>query len=154
MHHKLSIQEFEIWVILLWKVWLHICDLKHDKGWEHEPISEEQERIIWQAFQEARECMRTSMFLGIQPGERKWQEPARGTYRVDVDTMFNIARNKYGVGVIVRDCGRNIVAAMARPISHPGSASRGEVLAIMYGIIFCMEQMISPISIFSDSIVA
>lgn len=75
-------------------------------------------------------------------------------FRVEVDAGFDVKKNAFSFGVVVRDdCGK-LVEAEARVIRHPGTVLNGELTAILEGLRICQSRNFSFAIILSDSLMA
>ncbi|KAH6829009.1 hypothetical protein C2S53_011926 [Perilla frutescens var. hirtella] len=85
-------------------------------------------------------------------GDKQWPYPPEGCCRVDVDALFNPVLRLYGLGVVIRNSTGSIVAALAKSIKHPTSVLGAEILAAISGINLCLDEGITPVLLFSNSI--
>lgn len=68
-----------------------------------------------------------------------------------MDAGFDIMRNKFSVGAIIRDSEGLTIGAHALSIRNPGSVLAPELLAIRYGMDLCLQVGLSQVCIYSDS---
>lgn len=78
----------------------------------------------------------------------------RNMLRLDVDAAFDDRIFSSSVGVVIRDFKGSVLGAKACVIRHSSSVKGVELLAIRFGIYFCLAQWFSNVCIFSDSIQA
>ncbi|XP_073129001.1 uncharacterized protein [Henckelia pumila] len=51
----------------------------------------------------------------------RWVKPPSGHFRLDVDAGFDDIKGRFSVGIIIRDCNGEIIAAQVSPIRNPDS---------------------------------
>lgn len=83
-----------------------------------------------------------------------WQPPPSNMLRLDVDAGCDMCKNRFSVGVIVRDYNGTVLGAKACLLRHATSVKCAELYAIRFGIDFCLAQGYTNVCIFSDSIQA
>ena len=70
---------------------------------------------------------------------RNWIPPKPGEYKVNFDGALFNESEEAGLGIVVRDSGGLVVAAMAEKISKPHSVECLEALAARRAVIFAKE---------------
>lgn len=88
----------------------------------------------------------------IENGYHSWEPLLPNHFRLDVDAGFDNVRNRFSVGVMVRDAQVLVRGAQACLIRHPGFVKGAELVAIYYGLDFCLQLGFSNVCIFSDSL--
>ncbi|KAK6120367.1 hypothetical protein DH2020_045847 [Rehmannia glutinosa] len=86
--------------------------------------------------------------------DSRWTKPAAGYYRLDVDASYNERKDKYGSGGIIRDSNGKLVLAFGRPWDSFDNVLDGELNALLEGLRKSKEAGISPVFIYSDSLMA
>ncbi|KAL6578742.1 hypothetical protein OROMI_008958 [Orobanche minor] len=92
--------------------------------------------------------------LGVELGQKVWRRPRKEVFRVDVDVLFDKIANLFGIGIIIRDWKGDIKVAMAKRTTPSANTTTAEIMAVMHSIVFCIEQQVAPIEIYTDSILA
>ncbi|XP_073051243.1 uncharacterized protein [Primulina eburnea] len=106
------------------------------------------------SFRNLRQIMGEVEADGNQNHCTTWAPPMNSQYRLDVDAGFDSIRDKYSVGMVVRDAQGRVRGAKACPIRFPGSVACAELLAIRMGMDFCLGLGLDNVCIFSDSLAA
>lgn len=131
--------DFELCVTLCWAIWWESCKRKHDNDGMISNLC-----VDWAfAFFDV---VHASSSKRVLPGDTRqmkaaisWIPPAPNLFRLDVDAGFDIMRNKFSVGAIIRDSEGLIRGAHALNIRNPGSVLAAELLAIRYGMDLCLH---------------
>ncbi|KAL6520547.1 hypothetical protein OROMI_032309 [Orobanche minor] len=147
-------EEIELWAIMLWQVWSYVCRKMHDMGDVIEEVTEAGCRAIWEAYQAAKPTFTAAARLGVELGQKVWRRPRKEVFRVDVDVLFDKIANLFGIGIIIRDWKGDIKVAMAKRTTPSANTTTAEIMAVMHSIVFCIEQQVAPIEIYTDSILA
>ncbi|XP_057770939.1 uncharacterized protein LOC130990727 [Salvia miltiorrhiza] len=151
---ELEKDDYELWCVMLWSFWTFICKTRHGNGEKTEKPTEHSCVALLEAFKDAQPSYIVDRFVGVKIGKKKWEKPQRGRFRVDVDALFDSHCNVYGAGVIVRNADGKIVVAAMKKLRVMSSVMMGELMAVVQGIIVCVEQDITPFEIYTDSILA
>lgn len=72
--------------------------------------------------------------------------------RLDVDASFHVARDCCGVGGVIKNHMRQLVAAFGRVLPNLGSVLMGELLAIKEGLLYVRERGFHHVNVTSDSL--
>lgn len=141
-------EDFEFFLMGMWNVWRDLCKAKHERRpFKYTDLWRVCEAQILN-FKEAKIKLAWRNRLLPNEGESTWRRPATGNYRLDVDFGDG------SIGGIVRNSDGEIVAAMAKPVNYTATVLEGELKAILYGICMCNDLEISPIEVFTDSMLA
>lgn len=143
--------DFELFVTLCWAIWWEYCKWKHDNDGKISNLC-----VDWAfAFFEVVHASSSKCVLQEDARQMKtaspWIPPAPNLFRLDVDAGFDILRNKFSVGAIIRDSEGLTRGAHAICIRNPGSVLAAELLAIRYGLDLCLQVGLSQVCIYSDS---
>ncbi|KAH6795056.1 hypothetical protein C2S52_005533 [Perilla frutescens var. hirtella] len=136
----------------LWSLWNHLYCVKHSNGGSLPVFSFEKGEHIFSAYHKARHQIEVISRLQALAGDKQWSCPPEGCCRVDVDALFNPVLRLYSLGVVIRNSTDFVVAALAKPIKHPTSVLGVEILAAISGINLCLEEGITHVLLFSNSI--
>ncbi|XP_057778370.1 uncharacterized protein LOC130997125 [Salvia miltiorrhiza] len=154
IHEEFTCEEYEVWAIMVWQVWVLKCRSKHEKMRVMNEVTENDCLMLWESFQRAKSAYALNTVMGLEYGDKKWLKPKRGEYRVDVDVLYDESTQAFGVGVIARDEHGTIIAALAKKTRPTSNTMVAEVMAVVEGIVFSVEGDLQPIRIFTDSMLA
>ena len=68
-----------------------------------------------------------------------WKPPARDRYKVNVDGAVFKHRKKVGIGVLIRDETRVVIAALSKIVNAPLGATEIEAKAMMARVLFARD---------------
>ncbi|XP_057803182.1 uncharacterized protein LOC131018484 [Salvia miltiorrhiza] len=154
IHEEFTREEYEVWAIMVWQVWVFKCRSKQEKTRVKNEVSESECLILWESFQRAKSAYALNTVMGLEYGDKKWQQPKRDEYRVDVDILYDESTQAFGVGVIARDEHGKIIAALAKRTRPTSNTMVAEVMAVVEGIVFSIEGDLQPIRIYTNSMLA
>ncbi|XP_065638811.1 uncharacterized protein LOC136071439 [Quercus suber] len=84
--------------------------------------------------------------------EIKWSPPQLGHYKVNVDRAVFSKRKQVGIGVIIRDSGGMVIAALSRKLAFPLGALETEAKAMEVGVQFALDVGVRDVTLEGDSI--
>ena len=84
--------------------------------------------------------------------EIKWRPPQPGHYKVNVNGAVFSKRKQVGFGVIIRDSGGLVIAALSRKLACPLGALETEAKAMEVGFQFALDVGIRDVTLEGDSI--
>ncbi|XP_057791266.1 uncharacterized protein LOC131008400 [Salvia miltiorrhiza] len=151
---------YDLWCIMVWQIWVNICKEGHkevaDKFGQGTDcdVSEETCATLLDVFIEAQPTFRGEALLGVELGKNKWFPPRPGIFRVDVDAMFDEEKGCFGVGIIVRDHEGRVCNAVSKKTKASSSVMMAEIMAIVHGILACIELELGQVELFTNSLLA
>ena len=81
----------------------------------------------------------------------KWRPPRPDCYKVNVDGVVFSKRKQVGIGVVIRDSGGVVVAALSKKMALPLGALETEAKALEEGIQFACDVGVRDVIFGSDS---
>ena len=81
----------------------------------------------------------------------KWRPPRPDCYKVNVDGVVFSKRKQVGIGVVIRDSGGVVVAALSKKMALPLGALETEAKALEEGIQFACDVGVRDVIFESDS---
>ena len=84
---------------------------------------------------------------------QQWRPPKNNSYKVNFDAATFGSTNSAGIGVIVRDCVREVIGALSLPILMPQSVAVAEALACRQAVKFATKIGLTRVVIEGDSTV-
>ncbi|XP_073042009.1 uncharacterized protein [Primulina eburnea] len=137
-----------------WAIWYEICKINHSATGLQKEL-----RIDWavqllDVYRRASNLDRYSQLDGSLAPDHVWHPPVPNQLRLDVDAGCCEIRNKFSVGVVLRNSAGGVVGAKACLIRPSSSVKGAELMAIREGIEFCRRNSFRNVCIFSDSIQA
>ena len=81
----------------------------------------------------------------------KWRPPRPDCYKVNVDGVVFSKRKQVGIGVVIRDSGGVVVAALSKKMALPLGALETEAKALEEGIQFACDVGVRDVILGSDS---
>lgn len=118
-------QKLELFVIMAWAVWGEICSRCHGENGTKGSLNIDWVVRYLETFHNSTRLCSKVVLVEILEPDRSWHAPTRNQFRVDVDAGFDVKRNAFSFGAIVRDDLGKLVGAVARVIRHPGTVISG-----------------------------
>ena len=81
-----------------------------------------------------------------------WVPPPSGFHKINVDGASSELDSFSSVGVVIRDCKGDVVAALCKPLQARFSAELTEVFALEHGILLAQELHLARVIVESDSL--
>ncbi|KAL5865476.1 hypothetical protein ACOSQ3_002990 [Xanthoceras sorbifolium] len=85
------------------------------------------------------------------PVQPRWKAPSPGWYKVNSDAAVDSVRKRVGLGVVIRDCQGQVMAALSQVYPLLVSLEIAEAMAIRRGIQLVSELVLSPFGLESDA---
>lgn len=85
LRDKISIAEFELFVMTTWAVWKEICRLKDNSIHQQHTIKVDRVMSYLDEFQKAKNTIVTQISSSSGVVVKKWSKPPKGHLRFDVD---------------------------------------------------------------------
>ncbi|XP_057803589.1 uncharacterized protein LOC131018917 [Salvia miltiorrhiza] len=146
--------EYALWCMILHRIWCFVCELTHGKREDVQAPSVADCQAALEALQAAKTTFLVENLMGMQLGKKRWYPPRCGRYRCDVDALFDSQASVFGVGVVVRNSQGEVVFAAAKKTKPSSTPLLMEIMAVVAGIMWCIEYDFTPIEIFTDSMLA
>ncbi|TXG71894.1 hypothetical protein EZV62_000473 [Acer yangbiense] len=83
---------------------------------------------------------------------KNWIPPSFGTIKVNVDAALDVGRNKFSVGIVIRDSSGRILKSAALVFNGRTSTDIAEAKVIYEGLLLATSSGLQPLSIESDSL--
>lgn len=135
----LRINSLELFVVVAWFIWNHRNRLRlSEKGLATDRIFEAA-RTYLSDFQVRfpKTTAKATM------GNIKWRPPVSATYKTNYDSAVFIDSGEAGIGVVVRNARGEVMAALSKKISYPGTVELLKALAARRAAKFAIELGIS-----------
>ncbi|XP_075659148.1 uncharacterized protein LOC142629034 [Castanea sativa] len=97
-------------------------------------------------------CYANWKFDLTRPAPSKWILPPLGSHKVNVDGVSSDQENHSSVGVAIRDCKGQVVAALSLPLQAYYSVELTEIFAIEQGVLLAQELQLPQVIVESDSL--
>ena len=81
-----------------------------------------------------------------------WSRPPLGVFKINVDGSSSDLEESSSIGVIIRDCKGQTIAAFCKPLQSHFSAELVEVFAVEQGIFLARELQLSQVMLESDAL--
>uniref|UniRef100_A0A803P3Q4 Reverse transcriptase domain-containing protein n=1 Tax=Cannabis sativa TaxID=3483 RepID=A0A803P3Q4_CANSA len=76
----------------------------------------------------------------------KWQHPPLHDFEMNVDAACDVSRNKIGVGIIIRNSSRQVVAACSKPLTVNSINSRSAAISYFGDLVLDIKNHLSYLS--------
>ena len=83
---------------------------------------------------------------------RQFESPPSGFHKINVDGASSELDSFSSVGVVIRDCKGDVVAALCKPLQTCFFVELTEVFALEHGILFAQELHLAQVIVESDSL--
>ena len=145
-------KDLETLVVAAWAIW-HNRNLKVfelDSQWAKQGAKQTWDMAISMIY----DFKEADKFCSLSPaaGDVCWRKPPDGVFKINTDGAAADDGRRSSIGVIIRDCRGQVVAALCRVLSGCFSVDETEVLAIEAGILLAKEMDLNQIIIESDSL--
>ncbi|XP_073311023.1 uncharacterized protein [Primulina huaijiensis] len=154
MKEKLSIHEFEAFVMRAWAIWSERLRINHIHGDCHSAINIEWCDGLLHDFQESRRALRISPARNPLCAPIAWMAPPMRSLRMDVDACYNEHTHRYSIGRVIRNHEGQPVLVFGNKIEKPSSVLYAELLAILKGLNMSRTHNLRLHHISSDSLLA
>ena len=147
-HH--SQQDLELFFGIAWAIWYNRNKVVHEDGC----LSHQQ---VWQLAKSVVEDFNNVVdwdFSQPRALPIKWTPPPIGIFKVNVDGATSDHGGNSSVGVIVRDCTGQTVAASSTLLKACYSAELVEIMALLQGILLAQDLHLPRVILESDALVA
>ena len=143
-----NLKDLEILVVVAWAIW-HSRNLR-----VFESISQGAEQTWNLAISMITDFKEAEKFcsLGLAACEVSWRKPPNGVFKINSDGAAADDGRRSSIGVIIRDCRGQVVAALCRVLPGCFTVDETEALAIEAGILLAKELDLNQIIIESDSL--
>ena len=146
--HKPS-HDLELFLTVAWAIWFNRNKVIH----EDKCSSPSQ---VWQMaknlIEEFNEAASSDLFTPRPSQLYSWSPPPPGVFKINVDGSSSDLGESSSIGVIIRDCKGQTVAAFCKPLQSHFSAELVEVLALEQGIFLAWELQLSRVMFESDAL--
>ncbi|KAK9983319.1 hypothetical protein SO802_032844 [Lithocarpus litseifolius] len=99
-------------------------------------------------------CSANWDFGPIRSSLSSWVPPSQGIHKINVDCASSEHDNFSSVGMVIRDCNGQVVAALCKPLQASYSAELTEVIALKQGVLLAQELQLPRVIFESDSLAA
>ena len=110
---------------------------------------------VWQmarsSFEVSSDASTTDLSTPRPPLSCCWSPPPPGVFKINVDGASSDLKGISSIGVIIRDCKGETVAALYKPLQSHYSAELVEVLAMEQGILLAQELHLPRVMFESDA---
>ncbi|XP_075504360.1 uncharacterized protein LOC142541783 [Primulina tabacum] len=154
MKEKLSIHEFEAFVMRVWAIWSERLRITHILGYCHSAINIEWCESLLQDFQEACRALRISPARNLLCAPTAWMAPPMHSLRMDVDACYNEHTHRYSIGGVIRNHDGQPILVFGNKIEKPSYVLYAELLVIIKGLNMSSTHNLRLHHISSDSLLA
>ena len=146
--HKPS-HDLELFLTAAWAIWFNRNKVIH----EDKCSSPSQ---VWQMaknlIEEFNEAASTDLYTPRPSHLYIWSPPPPGIFKIKVDGSSSDLEESSSIGVIIKDCKGQTVAAFYKPFQSHFTAKLVEVLALEQGILLAQELQLSQVMFESDAL--
>ena len=146
--HKPS-PDLELFLTVAWAIWFNRNKVTHD-----DKCSSPSQ--IWQmaknSIEELNDAVTIDLFTPRPSHSSCWSPPPPDVFKVNVDGSSSDLEESSSIGVIIRDCKGQTVAAFCKPLQSHYSANLVEVFAMEQGILLAQELQLSRVMFESDAL--
>jgi ribonuclease HI len=141
-------------IILARKIWFRRNSVVHGGLFSHPNHLVQEMRNSVEEYKQIRieeDNKRARLHEPTQPNTIKWEPPPIGWYKANWDAAFAKDTGILGVGIIVRNCRGDVVAA--KSFTHMGrlEPTVGEAKAAYYAAMMCREHALTPVILEGDA---
>ncbi|XP_073317290.1 uncharacterized protein [Primulina huaijiensis] len=154
MKEKLSIHEFEAFVMRAWAIWSERLRITHIHEDCHSAINIEWCDSLLHDFQESRRALRISPARNPLCPPIAWMTPPMHSLRMDVDACYNEHTHRYSIDGVIRNHEGQPVLFFGNKIEKPSSVLYAELLAILKRLNMSRTHNLRLHYISSDSLLA
>ncbi|XP_023920453.1 uncharacterized protein LOC112031983 [Quercus suber] len=104
------------------------------------------------SFEEFNDAATLDLFHPRTSHTHCWSPPPPGVFKINVDGSSSDIEESSSIGVIIRDCKGQIVAAFCKPLQSHYTAELVEVFALEQGIRLAQESQLSRVIFESDAL--
>jgi ribonuclease HI len=156
---KLTEQELQILIILLWMNWRERNSAQHGDAVPLPNIIFEKGMNYFSGLLEVQAMRNTTGALKngrSRTGDSmvRWKVPFAGFLKLNCDGAFNVALGQFGGGAVLRDEFGALIAAMGEAYTQKGTVCLNELLAIKLGLEMILERRCGGVEVESDSLEA
>ena len=147
-HH--SQHDLEFFFGIAWAIWYNRNKVVHEESC----LSHQQ---VWQLAKSVVEDFSNAVdwdFSQPRPLPVKWNPPPPGIFKVNVDGATVDHGGNSSVGVIVRDCTGQTIAANCKLLKACYSAELVEIMALLQGVLLAQELHLPQVIMESDALAA
>ncbi|XP_030945991.1 uncharacterized protein LOC115970505 [Quercus lobata] len=130
-----TLQDLELFFAIAWAIWFNRNKIVH-KDSSLLPLQ------VWKLAKNVSEDFVSSATWDlVQPRTTpsSWVPPPSGFHKINVDEASSELDSFSSVGVVIRDCKGDVVAALCKPLQTRFSAELTEVFALEHGILLAQE---------------
>ncbi|KAK7857205.1 hypothetical protein CFP56_019147 [Quercus suber] len=84
--------------------------------------------------------------------KQQWEPPPVGFYTINVDGAIPSTNGQSGVGLLIRDWNRRVIAAVSMPLPGRYSVEETEAIAVEQGLVLAKELGLEKIIVEGDSL--
>ncbi|XP_073298281.1 uncharacterized protein [Primulina huaijiensis] len=147
-------EDFELFVMMSWAIWYEVCKINNSITRLQKELRIDWAVALLDVYRRSSTLDRYSQLDGSLATDHVWHPPLPNQLRLDVDAGCCQLRNKFSVGVVLRNSVGGVVGAKACLIRPSSSVKGAELMAIQEGMDFCRRHSLKNVCIFSDSIQA
>ena len=85
---------------------------------------------------------------------QSWNPPSGNCFKLNVDAAFLSDSKKANLGMVVRDSSGTVQVCAVTKVDNIDSALQAELRAILFGLEIAQENLLTPLTVESDSLVA
>ncbi|KAL5552054.1 hypothetical protein UlMin_002230 [Ulmus minor] len=143
----LKTEELELMCILMWRFWFRRNKWKHEKQWLDD------EACLGWARQHLSDYQQFHSKTYHSPAKippKPWEAPVMGTVKVNTDAAWCSQKKKFGLGAVIRDSTRSVLASVATPVYAPVTVAVAEGWALERGAMLARQMGFSAVTLESD----
>ena len=84
--------------------------------------------------------------------KQQWEPPLEGFYLINVDGAIPLTKGQSGVGMLIRDWNRRVIAAVSMPLPRRYFVEETEAIAVEQGLVLAKELGLEKIIVVGDSL--
>ena len=141
LSHK-SLQDLELFFTVAWAIWYNRNKSIYE-GICSSPLQ------VWQMASCSIDDFSVAATVDLatpRPASSScWSPPPHGVYKINVDGASSNLDGSSSIGVIIRDCKGDTIAALCKPLQSHFSAELVEILALEQGILLAQDMQLTRV---------
>ncbi|XP_050277978.1 uncharacterized protein LOC126719474 [Quercus robur] len=140
--------DLEMFLTAAWAIWFNRNKVTHDDKCSSPSQTWQMAKNL---IEELNDVVNIDLFTPRPSHQAGWSPPPPDVFKVNVDGSSSDLEESSSVGVIIRDCKGQTVAAFCKPLQSHYTADLVEVFAMEQGILLAQELQLSKVLFESDA---
>ncbi|XP_075645493.1 uncharacterized protein LOC142616549 [Castanea sativa] len=109
-------KQLDLFAIQVWSIWNQRNKLRLNHSCH---LTKELRKMAEESWNEIRRSnLRQNRFSSSSMHQNLWTAPAPDSYKINYDGALSIADNKFGIGIVVRSCHREVIASLIQQLDQ------------------------------------